>query len=157
MPQIPGLPSPYTDNDILNTFGPFSQPPSPGYEDVIEAYDAAYLASLNPAQKAFFQFYAEYSNPGSPQYNPTTAQALYDDVAASDQPNIDPAAAIWGLTSIGTVQAMRRFAYGYTSGPALANPSGPQPTPSIPPSGPIVYTLVPPAPYPSSAHSASKK
>jgi hypothetical protein len=139
------LPTPYTDAQILAELGPFTQGPSgAGYAPYIEAYDAAYLPSLNPAQRAFAQFYSIYANPGSPLYDPTKAGALFD---ALEGAPIDPALAVYGLTSIGTVQAERRFSYFYTSGPALSNPEGPQPPVVIPPTGPIAYTLVPPAPY----------
>jgi hypothetical protein len=149
LPSGKTLPDNYTDQDIIDTLGMYQQsfPPDPDFAFLIARYDAAYPLSLNAAHLAFTNSYSDVSNPSSPRFNPAKATELYTAMAASDQPNADPAEAVWGVTSLGTVQAMRRIDYGYTSGPAF----NPDPTNTtgvtVPPSGPIVYTLVPWPPY----------
>ena len=153
LPSGKQLPDNYTDQDIIDTLGVYTQsfPPDPDFAFIIQRYDAAYLPSLNPAHRAFTEKYADMTNPGSPRFNPAEAQAIYMAMTASDQPYGDPAEAAWGITSLGAVQAMRVTDYGYKNGPAF----NPDPTNTtgvtVPPSGPIVYTLIPWPPYTAAA------
>lgn len=131
-----------TDDQIFEALGPFSQPPSEEYTELIAAYDKAYPLSLNPARLTLLNNYSNYMNPAVPSYNPTAAQVLLADALASDQPKVDYVIDCeWGQSSAGTVQAMRRFAYMYTSGPAIDEPL------VVPPSGSIKFTLIPPPAY----------
>jgi hypothetical protein len=149
LPSGKTLPDNYTDQDIINTLGTYTQsfPEDPDYAFIIKRYDDAYPLSLNPAHLAFTMHYADYSAPFSPRFAPEKATELYNAMTASDQPYGDPAEVAWGIRSMGTVMAMRRIDYGYTEGPQFF----PDPTNTtgvtIPPTGPIKYTLVPPPPY----------
>ena len=144
------LSSHYTDQDILNVLGNYEQgapyPASADWEFLIVRYDEARYASLNPARQALFNNYVGAVLSGNNQEQDDLVKAALD----SDQPLIDyETDMVLGgngpeNASPGTLQAQRRFAYGYTSGPAYSKNA---PPPTIPPSGPIVYTLVPPPPY----------
>jgi hypothetical protein len=142
----------YTDQDILNVLGNYTQggPSTPDWNYLIDAYDAARYAGLNPARQSLFDRYVAAGLEG----NTTEQKELIDSALASDQPYIDEEIDLqYGGNGVanrspGTVQAQRRFAYGWTSGPAYSpNPDPPPPTTTTPPPGPIAYTLVPPPPY----------
>jgi hypothetical protein len=155
--QLPSgitLPDNYSDQDIFDALGAYTQqfgtPAAADWNFLIQKYDAARFASLNPVRQSLFNNYTPWNNPALPEYNQAAAQALLDDALKSDQPNVDQQIDLEfggnGAANLspGTIMAMRRFAYMYTSGPAYSR----MPVPVVlPPSGPIVYTLVPPDPY----------
>lgn len=155
LPSGKTLPDNHTDQDISDALGPYSQefgtPAAADWDYLIVAYDKARYASLNPVRTLLFDNYVQFGLDG----NQTGQKDLIDQAMVSDQPNIDEEIDLElggngaANKSPGTVMAQRRFAYGYTSGPAYT--LTPPATPVMPPSGPIVYTLVPPPPYQQAA------
>jgi hypothetical protein len=163
LPSSITLPSPYTDDDILSALGNYTQefgtPLAEDWNYLIVAFSKARYASLNPSRQTLFNEYAGLGLDGKV----TEQKAILDAALASDQPYIDEEIDLQlggngaANPAPGTTMAMRRFAYGYLSGPAY-NPAPNPPPPTLPPSGPIPYTLVPPPPYaaPASAVSATQ-